>query len=70
MLPSVHSPKARIMMLFGVCNFLHAVSYYAIGTTISELRGFWIMWSLPGSRSTTWTRHNISTNDLSKLMHF
>jgi len=38
---------ARIMMLFGVCNYLHAISYYCIGTTISELRGFWIMWSMP-----------------------
>uniref|UniRef100_A0A7S1QK45 Uncharacterized protein n=1 Tax=Alexandrium catenella TaxID=2925 RepID=A0A7S1QK45_ALECA len=38
---------ARIAMLYGVCCFLYAVSYYAIGTTISELRGFWISWSLP-----------------------
>jgi len=38
---------ARISMLYGVCCFLYAVAYYSIGTTISELRGFWISWSLP-----------------------
>uniref|UniRef100_A0A7S4QPE5 Uncharacterized protein n=1 Tax=Alexandrium monilatum TaxID=311494 RepID=A0A7S4QPE5_9DINO len=38
---------ARITMLYGVMCFLYAVSYYSIGTTISELRGFWISWSLP-----------------------
>merc|ERR1719454_704469 len=38
---------ARIMMLYGVCQFLFAVCYYAIGTAMAELRGFWISWSLP-----------------------
>lgn len=38
---------ARICMLYGVCSFLYAVTYYAMGTAISELRGFWAMWSLP-----------------------
>jgi len=38
---------ARIMMLYGVCQFLFAVCYYSIGTTTAELRGFWISWSLP-----------------------
>jgi len=38
---------ARISMLYGVIQFLFAVTYYSIGTTISELRGFWISWSLP-----------------------
>jgi len=38
---------ARILMLYGTCQFLYAVSYYSIGTTMCELRGFWISWSLP-----------------------
>jgi len=38
---------ARITMLYGTLAFLHAVTYYAIGTAIAELRGFWVMWSLP-----------------------
>mmetsp|Transcript_764 Transcript_764/g.1842 ORF Transcript_764/g.1842 Transcript_764/m.1842 type:complete len:1050 (-) Transcript_764:240-3389(-) len=38
---------ARVNMLLGVMQFLFAVSYYSIGTTMSELRGFWISWSLP-----------------------
>eukprot|EP00930_Biecheleria_cincta_P000014 TRINITY_DN10002_c0_g1_i2.p1 TRINITY_DN10002_c0_g1~~TRINITY_DN10002_c0_g1_i2.p1 ORF type:complete len:960 (+),score=207.17 TRINITY_DN10002_c0_g1_i2:54-2933(+) len=38
---------ARILMLYGMCTFLYAISYYAIGTTTAELRGFWISWSLP-----------------------
>jgi len=38
---------ARICMLYGVISFLYAVTYYAIGTTISELRGFWVMWTCP-----------------------
>merc|ERR1719450_318917 len=38
---------ARISMLYGVCSFLYATCYYAIGTAIAELRGFWVMWSLP-----------------------
>jgi len=38
---------ARISMLYGVVSFLYAVTYYTIGTAISELRGFWIMWSVP-----------------------
>merc|ERR1719210_2388393 len=38
---------ARISMLYGVCSFLYATCYYGIGTTISELRGFWVMWSMP-----------------------
>eukprot|EP00929_Paragymnodinium_shiwhaense_P020135 TRINITY_DN13519_c0_g1_i1.p1 TRINITY_DN13519_c0_g1~~TRINITY_DN13519_c0_g1_i1.p1 ORF type:complete len:1075 (+),score=263.15 TRINITY_DN13519_c0_g1_i1:145-3369(+) len=38
---------ARICMLYGVLQFLFAITYYAIGTTMSELRAFWIMWSLP-----------------------
>jgi len=38
---------ARISMLYGVVSFLYAVTYYTIGTAISELRGFWIMWSIP-----------------------
>ncbi|CAK0858955.1 unnamed protein product, partial [Prorocentrum cordatum] len=38
---------ARVCMLYGSCHFLYAVTYYSIGTTICELRGFWIMWSLP-----------------------
>ncbi|CAE8581405.1 unnamed protein product, partial [Polarella glacialis] len=28
-------------------KFLFAVTYYSIGTTMAELRGFWISWSLP-----------------------
>lgn len=39
---------ARIMLLYGVMQFLYAVAYYSLGTAISELRGFWISWSLPG----------------------
>jgi len=38
---------ARITMLYGVLHFLFAVCYYSLGTTISELRGFWISWSVP-----------------------
>mmetsp|Transcript_33008 Transcript_33008/g.70821 ORF Transcript_33008/g.70821 Transcript_33008/m.70821 type:complete len:908 (-) Transcript_33008:397-3120(-) len=38
---------SRISMLYGVVSFLYAVTYYAVGTTISELRGFWVMWTLP-----------------------
>eukprot|EP00931_Biecheleriopsis_adriatica_P042114 TRINITY_DN239_c0_g1_i1.p1 TRINITY_DN239_c0_g1~~TRINITY_DN239_c0_g1_i1.p1 ORF type:complete len:989 (-),score=218.03 TRINITY_DN239_c0_g1_i1:40-2931(-) len=38
---------ARILMLYGVMNFLNAICYYAIGTAICELRGFWISWSIP-----------------------
>jgi len=38
---------ARISMLYGVCSFLYAVTYYAVGYAIVELRGFWAMWSLP-----------------------
>ncbi|CAE8646853.1 unnamed protein product [Polarella glacialis] len=38
---------ARILMLFGTIQFLFAVTYYSIGTTMAELRGFWISWSLP-----------------------
>lgn len=38
---------ARISMLYGVCSFLYATCYFGIATTISELRGFWVMWSLP-----------------------
>jgi len=38
---------ARITMLFGVVSFLYAVTYYAVGTAIAELRGFWVMWSMP-----------------------
>jgi len=34
-------------MLYGMCTFLYAIAYYAIGTTTAELRGFWISWSLP-----------------------
>lgn len=38
---------ARIMLLYGVIQFLYAISYYSIAHTIAELRCFWIMWSLP-----------------------
>mmetsp|Transcript_25678 Transcript_25678/g.65231 ORF Transcript_25678/g.65231 Transcript_25678/m.65231 type:complete len:908 (-) Transcript_25678:130-2853(-) len=38
---------ARISMLYGVCSFLYAVTYFAVGYAIVELRGFWAMWSLP-----------------------
>lgn len=38
---------ARIAMLYGVVSFMYAVCYYGVGTAISELRGFWVMWSLP-----------------------
>eukprot|EP00439_Symbiodinium_sp_Y106_P050634 s4110_g6.t1 len=38
---------ARILMLYGSCQFLYAVCYYCIGTTTAELRGFWISWSMP-----------------------
>mmetsp|Transcript_14913 Transcript_14913/g.38295 ORF Transcript_14913/g.38295 Transcript_14913/m.38295 type:complete len:919 (-) Transcript_14913:78-2834(-) len=38
---------ARISMLYGVVSFLYAVCYYAIGYSICELRGFWVMWSVP-----------------------
>jgi len=38
---------ARISMLYGVISFLYATCYYCIGTCIAELRGFWVMWSLP-----------------------
>merc|ERR1719181_878463 len=38
---------ARVCMLYGVIQFLFAVTYYVIGTTMSELRGMWIAWSLP-----------------------
>mmetsp|Transcript_109723 Transcript_109723/g.283565 ORF Transcript_109723/g.283565 Transcript_109723/m.283565 type:complete len:918 (-) Transcript_109723:273-3026(-) len=38
---------ARITMLYGVVSFLYAVTYYAVGTAIAELRGFWVMWSMP-----------------------
>ncbi|CAK9014724.1 Uncharacterized protein SCF082_LOCUS12450 [Durusdinium trenchii] len=38
---------ARVLMLYGSCQFLYAVCYYCIGTTMAELRGFWISWSIP-----------------------
>jgi len=38
---------ARVLMLYGSCQFLYAVCYYCIGTTTAELRGFWISWSMP-----------------------
>jgi len=38
---------ARISMLYGVVSFLYAITYYAVGYAIVELRGFWAMWSLP-----------------------
>jgi len=38
---------ARISMLYGVASFMYAVCYYGIGTCITELRGFWVMWSMP-----------------------
>jgi len=38
---------ARISMLYGVISFLYAVTYYAVGYAIVELRGFWVMWTLP-----------------------
>jgi len=38
---------ARITMLYGVMSFMYACCYYGIGTCISELRGFWVMWSMP-----------------------
>jgi len=38
---------ARIAMLYGVMQFLFATCYYIIGTSISELRAFWIMWAMP-----------------------
>jgi len=38
---------ARISMLYGIVSFLYATAYYCIGTCIAELRGFWVMWSLP-----------------------
>lgn len=38
---------ARVSMLYGVVSFLYAVTYYCIGTAIAELRGFWVMWTLP-----------------------
>ncbi len=28
-------------------RYLHAVTYYACGTAIVELRGFWVMWTMP-----------------------
>jgi len=39
---------SRVAMLYAASNFLWAVSYYVIGTAMSELRGFWIAWSCPG----------------------
>jgi len=38
----------KIAMLFGVMCFFHAVCYYCIITAMSELRGFWIGWAIPG----------------------
>mmetsp|Transcript_113081 Transcript_113081/g.178696 ORF Transcript_113081/g.178696 Transcript_113081/m.178696 type:complete len:1119 (-) Transcript_113081:174-3530(-) len=38
----------RVALLFGVCSFFHAVTYYCIATAMSELRGFWIAFSTPG----------------------
>jgi len=38
----------KIAMLYGVCCFFHAVCYYCIITAMSELRGFWIAWAIPG----------------------
>mmetsp|Transcript_120812 Transcript_120812/g.385712 ORF Transcript_120812/g.385712 Transcript_120812/m.385712 type:complete len:866 (+) Transcript_120812:1-2598(+) len=38
---------ARICMLYGVVSYLYAVCYYAVGTAMVELRGFWVMWSIP-----------------------
>jgi hypothetical protein len=38
---------ARISMLYGVVSFLYAICYYGMGYGICELRGFWVMWSLP-----------------------
>lgn len=38
---------ARITMLYGVVSFLYAVTYYCIATSCAELRGFWVMWTLP-----------------------
>jgi hypothetical protein len=38
---------ARINMLFGVTQMVFAVTYYAIGHSICELRAYWIGWSVP-----------------------
>jgi hypothetical protein len=38
----------KIAMLYGACCFFHAICYYCIITAMSELRGFWIAWAIPG----------------------
>lgn len=38
----------KVALLYGVCCFFHAICYYCVITAMSELRGFWIAWSLPG----------------------
>lgn len=38
----------KVALLFGVCCFFHAMCYYCIITAMSELRGFWIAWAVPG----------------------
>lgn len=38
----------RIALLYGVCCFMHGVTYYCIIYAMSELRGFWIAWAIPG----------------------
>lgn len=37
----------RISLLYGVTQFIYAICYYCIATALSELRGFWIAWSIP-----------------------
>lgn len=37
---------ARVTMLYGVIQYLYAIAYYSIGTTLSELRGYWISWAI------------------------
>jgi hypothetical protein len=38
----------KIALLYGACCFFHAICYYCIITAMSELRGFWIAWAIPG----------------------
>eukprot|EP00928_Gymnodinium_smaydae_P017763 TRINITY_DN1678_c1_g1_i2.p1 TRINITY_DN1678_c1_g1~~TRINITY_DN1678_c1_g1_i2.p1 ORF type:complete len:1051 (+),score=179.82 TRINITY_DN1678_c1_g1_i2:151-3303(+) len=38
---------ARVGMLYGVLQFIDAMMYYCIATTMCELRAVWIVWSIP-----------------------
>jgi len=38
----------KIALLYGACCFMHTICYYCVITAMSELRGFWIAWAIPG----------------------